>query len=320
MSCGCTADVCACFAETSNTVQVIGSGGSGDPYVMSVIPAPSGGLENVALGVAILLDPDDCNILSLGPDGLLGQVITEDSATVNFSGCGTADDPITAEVNVGVDGLSQFLPGDIMMTAAATAGAGWVMCDGTFYDSVADPTKANLYAAIGTAFGGTGPDNFAVPPSESRSPMGAGTGVGEDNSGAQGTAPSGAPLATRLRGDWLGSQDVALSVANLAQHDHPIPDHFHTMDHDHVSTNNADVDAGMGTIPGADAGMDYTICTALGGGIGIQHVEASAHAHDIPPYVGNTGSVTGASTDDTGSGTAHQTIHPCFVVNFKIKL
>src|SRR5215813_9876542 len=52
--------------------------------------------------------------------------------------------------------------GDIVWSVLATR-AGAVPCDGALYDSVADPTFAALFAAIGTTYGGTGASSFAVP-------------------------------------------------------------------------------------------------------------------------------------------------------------
>jgi microcystin-dependent protein len=38
-----------------------------------------------------------------------------------------------------------------------------VLADGTHYNSVADPSFVNLYNRIGIDYGGTGPNDFAVP-------------------------------------------------------------------------------------------------------------------------------------------------------------
>lgn len=64
--------------------------------------------------------------------------------------------------------------GDVFYSASPGARAGVVQCDGSFYDSIADPSFANLFAAIGIAFGGTGANHFAVPDLRDRVPVGAG--------------------------------------------------------------------------------------------------------------------------------------------------
>ncbi len=53
--------------------------------------------------------------------------------------------------------------GGISMYGGAAAPSGWVLCDGTTYDSDADSTYAPLFAVIGTTFGGTGSNDFVVP-------------------------------------------------------------------------------------------------------------------------------------------------------------
>jgi len=49
------------------------------------------------------------------------------------------------------------------MYAGSSAPSGWVFCDGANYNSVANPQYAALFTAIGTAFGGTGANDFNVP-------------------------------------------------------------------------------------------------------------------------------------------------------------
>jgi len=70
----------------------------------------------------------------------------------------------------GGDGV---VTGDIVWSAANSR-SGAVPADGSFYNSVADPTFAALYAAIGITYGGTGPSHFAVPDVLDRVPVGAG--------------------------------------------------------------------------------------------------------------------------------------------------
>lgn len=63
--------------------------------------------------------------------------------------------------------------GDIVFSAGAIR-TGAVLCDGSHYNSVVDPTFANLFALIGTTFGGTGSNDFAVPDFRGRQPVGKG--------------------------------------------------------------------------------------------------------------------------------------------------
>ena len=53
--------------------------------------------------------------------------------------------------------------GSIQMFAGSSAPEGWVLCDGTTLDSVANPKYAALFAVISTTYGGTGAASFKVP-------------------------------------------------------------------------------------------------------------------------------------------------------------
>lgn len=72
--------------------------------------------------------------------------------------------------------------GTVVMYVAATAPAGWVLCDGS---SLSTTTYSRLYAVIGTTYGGSG-GNFNVPDLRGVFPKGAGTtnrAAGKDASG-----------------------------------------------------------------------------------------------------------------------------------------
>lgn len=99
--------------------------------------------------------------------------------------------------------------GDIFFSASSAARTGAVACDGTHYNSVADPSYANLYAKIGTLFGGTGPSDFAVPDLRGRVALGA------DPTGAH--MPTLHPAVAGAGGE----ETHALTVAELAAHTHP---------------------------------------------------------------------------------------------------
>jgi microcystin-dependent protein len=98
-------------------------------------------------------------------------------------------------------------PGDLKATGAAvTAGdepQGWLLCDGR---AVSRTTYAALFDAVGTTWGaGDGSTTFGLPDLQGRSPVGAGTGAG---------------LTARPLGAMLGEEAHALSIAELAAHDH----------------------------------------------------------------------------------------------------
>lgn len=129
MPCGCQ-DVCNCFLEDTDTISVTGSGTALDPYLMTVIPDPEGGLFNTADGVSILLDPDPDNQASLSAAGLFVpccSACVSDSDTIDFDldidGCVTGDvklDPDGGLVSNAPDGIGILL--DPSSTAPVSVG------------------------------------------------------------------------------------------------------------------------------------------------------------------------------------------------------
>ena len=73
-------------------------------------------------------------------------------------------------------GLALATPGDLKLSAAIAAPAGWLVCDGR---AVSRGTYAALFAAIGTSNGaGDGSTTFNLPDGRGRALIGAGTGTG----------------------------------------------------------------------------------------------------------------------------------------------
>ncbi|CAA7624960.1 phage tail protein [Magnetospirillum sp. UT-4] len=81
----------------------------------------------------------------------------------------------------------------------------WKVCDGSLL-SISDYPA--LYSLIGTAFGGDGVKNFALPNFAGRSPYGAQMGSSGDSS----VTP----------GKWGGQTGVAVTAANMPAHSHAI--------------------------------------------------------------------------------------------------
>jgi microcystin-dependent protein len=78
----------------------------------------------------------------------------------------------------------------------------WHLCDGTLL-----PIAGNeaLYSLLGTAFGGNGQYNFAVPDLRSRLPIGSGQGAG---------------LTARAYASNGGNESVALGTGQIPAHNH----------------------------------------------------------------------------------------------------
>lgn len=115
--------------------------------------------------------------------------------------------------------------GTILPFAGGTIPAGYLLCDGSTYDSVANPEYGELFAALATTWGGTGATSFQVPDFRGRHLKGAGT-IGDGNGGDQVTLGAFQDDTTSKNGLELGGQTaVAASghthgkgslVANIA--------------------------------------------------------------------------------------------------------
>ena len=72
-------------------------------------------------------------------------------------------------------------PGTLVPYAGSSAPDGWLLADGTTgLNSVTDTTLADLFAVIGTTYGGTGAADFDLPDMRGRVPLGVGTGDASD--------------------------------------------------------------------------------------------------------------------------------------------
>ena len=106
--------------------------------------------------------------------------------------------------------MTDYFLGEVKMFAGAYAPQDFALCDGAML-TVQQYTA--LFSLIGTAFGGNGVTNFAIPDLRSRVPV------------CQGQGPN---LTDRVLAQTGGVEAVTLSIAN-------IPAHTHTM----MATTNA---------------------------------------------------------------------------------
>lgn len=94
--------------------------------------------------------------------------------------------------------------GEIQAFPYIFAPRGWMICDGTTYPI---QQYTALFALIGTAYGGNGTTNFAVP------------NFVNHVANSQGNGPG---LMPRTLGEQLGSQNVSLTVQQMPQHMHSL--------------------------------------------------------------------------------------------------
>lgn len=187
---------------------------------------------------------------------------------------------------------AMFFPGDLKLSAAQVAPAGWLICDGREVERSVFPA---LFDAIGTTHGaGDGSATFNLPAFRGRVPLGAGTGAG---------------LTDRPLGQRGGAEAHALSVAELAHHGHGVsdPSHAHGVadgGHSHPMVHGGQI-WGDGHAPfrfsGQDIPMGGTWMAAVGVGVGIY------------------GAFTGISIFGEGGNAAHPNMQPWVAVNVFIK-
>jgi microcystin-dependent protein len=239
-------------------------------------------------------------------------------------------DTISFDVNP-----SQIIPsGVIWEFGGATPPSGWLFCNGSLVSIAGYP---NLFAAIGTTFGGDGVSTFGLPDFRGRVSMGAGAGAG---------------LTFRTLGSMGGAESVALTVGQMPVHAHGAsqgahnhvlhdpthghglswsdPGHAHSLadpQHTHWIVNCT----GQGLTYQQGAGSGVNIYNPLGG------IATGAAGCGIGVYGAGTGisaGIYGAGTGiwidavsagpitiaNAGSGQAHSNIQPYVVVNKIIKI
>jgi microcystin-dependent protein len=186
---------------------------SNSVYVGDSAGATNGDFDNVVVGQNT--NATNNNQIILGQDatptsteiGLFAKPVRSDDAI-------TPSYPTVHCVDSG-NGVTELIctsvplvpPGVVLPYAGSSSPIGYLLCDGSSYDNT---EYANLFAIIGTTYGGSG-SNFNVPDMRSRLPMGAG----------QGTGLSNYPLAS------TGGQEA---ITDVPSHTHNITDPGHTHD------------------------------------------------------------------------------------------
>lgn len=240
----------------------------------------------------------------------------------------------------------QYVPsGAIMQYAGETAPDGWVFCRGQSLSRTG--TYANLFAAIGYAYGGSG-DNFVLPNLQGKLPI----GFDSTDTKFDSLIKSG------------GSQTRSLTESNLpshahtlSSHTHSLSSHTHTIGHGHTGSTGSDSHNHTVSVTGGGHSHPMSTGAALAIGAanslfansgnppvvsagstgsdgGHSHTASSgndSHNHTVTiddatgssggPSTANTG---GPSTANTGNGsgtaTAFEILPPYIVVNYIIKV
>ena len=221
---------------------------------------------------------------------------------------------------------------------ATTNGGTWLLCNGA---SLSRVTYATLFALIGTTYGNVDGNTFSLPDMRARSPLGYNT-----DSGLSGSR------STRALALGSGVETHALSTGELAAHSHAIPATVHShaitdVTHTHTGSNSGNTATASAVIsdPQHTHSLQSSTSSWQGGGdyaatgthIGIAQatpnagnsatgITDSGHSHSFSTTAelsGLTATQTGVTNitttaPDTGSGTAHENMHPYMVLNFII--
>ena len=194
---------------------------------------------------------------------------------------GTCYAELMTEVTVTANPLGTIFP---LALAAVPTGA--LECDGSTYLRVDYP---DLYAALDSAFI-TDADHFVVPDLRGRTILGVGTGSG---------------LSTYAMNASGGAESHVLSTAELASHSHGVtdPGHNHTITdpgHAHGYTK-----------PAAD-----TYSNA--GSAGFPKATAAQPTTNAVTNLSLASATTGVTTQNNGSGTAHENRQPYTALRYAI--
>lgn len=173
-----------------------------------------------------------------------------------------------------------FVTGDLKpWVAPILPAAGWLLADGSH---ISRSLYADLFAVLGTRWGaGDGATTFALPDLRGRGLLGAGAGAG---------------LSPRSLGQIGGAEAVAIALANLPAHTHPIadPGHTHTVldpGHAHPALVAAATGVSGSAAGAAAAGATGTATTGVtlqGASTGITATQANlgggAPLPTLPPF------------------------------------
>jgi microcystin-dependent protein len=175
--------------------------------------------------------------------------------------------------------MSEPFIGQIMMVGFSFAPRGWANCDGQLLPIA---QHQELYALLGTTYGGDGRTTFALPDLRGRVPIHVGTGPG---------------LTQRKEGQKSGVERVTLHTTQMPAHNHAATAettiNAHKGDANQTSPDNHVL---------AETGEDTYSDEAPDGALNVQ------------------ASATTVTVDNAGGGQAHENMQPWLCVRFVIAL
>ena len=242
-----------------------------------------------------------------------------------------------------IAGITEVPTGTLLAYATGTAPTGFLNCDGA---AVSETTFADLFALIGYTYGNPGGGNFNLPDMRGRMPIGVGT-LAPDTYTLAGTG--GTPthvlteaelaahdhtVGTLVNGNQSASHDhnagQLASNNQSASHRHTLPNHVHTISHDHTAlseVSDASVGGASQRVRSTGSGLSVGSPTNANSGnptsLPTGGLQNASHSHTITGDTANQNTshahtITG-SVANAGSGTAHENRPPYLTVNYVIK-
>ena len=158
----------------------IGSTIAGAPgNITNLVPPASAVFDNPSSSFIFSSNTNIAAGMDIGPLTVRNTTVSSNGITINAPNPLAANYSLTlppaqasttSVIVVDNAGVMSFLStsfllpaGSVIPFAGTVAPSGWLFCNGQVLDSIANPQYAALFAAIGTAFGGTGANSFNVP-------------------------------------------------------------------------------------------------------------------------------------------------------------
>lgn len=243
------------------------------------------------------------NALLPSQTGNSGKYLTTNGTDSSWGTVTSGSTTPTAMVQMFAGVITQSVSAGVVTTTAPT---GYLLCNG---DAVSRSTYSALWTALGTTsspYGqGNGSTTFNLPDMRSRTAIGVGQASG---------------LSNRTLGGTVGAETVALSIAELASHNHTATDsgHAHTTSvgnqsaaHNHNANN-----VMLGYVGGGGGANLVTGNTWSAFNLNaIMQGEVQTHTHGVTV---NNGTAN-VSIGNNGSGSAHNNMQPSIGLNYIIK-
>jgi microcystin-dependent protein len=172
--------------------------------------------------------------------------------------------------------------GEIRMVGFTFAPAGWALCNGSL---IAINQNQALFALLGTTYGGNGVNTFALPDLQGRSPVGTGNGPG---------------LSPIVAGQLGGAEAVALTIAQMPTHTHPVQSGGSVSVSGSVAIP-ACSSPGAGTSSGTPGTTTVLGTSTAGGRAAELYTTSSANTTLVPFTVQSTGTAPGVTIGAAGA-------------------